>query len=45
VRGSHGRLTDQPQDGPLVIPDRPELLQCDHIAATDIKQLLIDAIF
>jgi predicted AlkP superfamily pyrophosphatase or phosphodiesterase len=45
VRGSHGRLTDQPQDGPLVITDRPELLQCDHIAATDIKQLLIDAIF
>jgi len=45
VRGSHGRLTAKPEDGPLVITDQPQLLRRDHIAATDVKQLLLDAIF
>src|SRR3954452_24474135 len=45
VKGSHGRLTAKAEDGPLVITDQPQLLRRDHIAATDVKQLLLDAIF
>jgi predicted AlkP superfamily pyrophosphatase or phosphodiesterase len=45
VRGSHGRITDKAGDGPLVITDQRALLKEDSIAATSIKQLLLDAIF
>jgi predicted AlkP superfamily pyrophosphatase or phosphodiesterase len=45
VRGSHGRPTDKTEDGPLVITDRRGVLKRDRIAATDVKQLLLDAIF
>ena len=45
VRGSHGRLTAKAEDGPLVITDQPQLLKRDHIAATEIKQLLLNAVF
>jgi predicted AlkP superfamily pyrophosphatase or phosphodiesterase len=45
VRGSHGRLTDRDEDGPLVITDQPQLLKGDRIAAVDVKQLLLDAVF
>jgi predicted AlkP superfamily pyrophosphatase or phosphodiesterase len=45
VRGSHGRLTDKAEDGPLVISDRRDLLKTERIAATGIKQLLLDAVF
>lgn len=45
VRGSHGRPTDHAQDGPMIITDRPELLKRDAIAATDVKKLLLDAVF
>lgn len=45
VRGSHGRLTDRAEDGPLVITDRPGLLKQDRIKAIDVKQLLLDAVF
>ena len=45
VRGSHGRLTAKAEDGPLVITDQPQLLKRDHIAATDVKQLLLNAVF
>lgn len=45
VRGSHGRITDRPEDGPLVITDRPDLLTSKTFAATDVKRLLLDAVF
>jgi predicted AlkP superfamily pyrophosphatase or phosphodiesterase len=45
VRGSHGRLTDKAEEGPLVLTDRPELLKRDRIAATDVKRLILDAVF
>jgi predicted AlkP superfamily pyrophosphatase or phosphodiesterase len=45
VRGSHGRLTNKAEDGPLGITDQRGLLKRDRIAATDVKQLLLDAIF
>lgn len=45
VRGSHGRITDRREDGPLVITDRASLLTKKMFAATDVKQLLLDAVF
>ena len=45
VRGSHGRPTDNADDGPLVIADQPRLLKWDRVAATQVKQLLLDAVF
>lgn len=45
VGGSHGRLTDDPQDGPLIIADRAELLGGKAVAATDVKRVLLDGIF
>src|SRR6267142_609007 len=43
VRGSHGRLTDKTEDGPLVISSEP--LDKTKLAATDVKPLLLDLIF
>lgn len=45
VKGSHGRLTEDPQHGPLVISSRPELLPEGEIEATAFKHLLLDHIF
>jgi predicted AlkP superfamily pyrophosphatase or phosphodiesterase len=45
VRGSHGRLTDHVKDGPLVISSRADLLDKNTFMATDVKSLLLDAIF
>jgi predicted AlkP superfamily pyrophosphatase or phosphodiesterase len=45
VKGSHGRLTDDPEDGPIVISSRPELLPEGHVAATGFKQLVLDHVF
>ncbi len=45
VKGSHGRLTDDPDDGPMVISSRPELLGEGPVAATDFKQLVLDHVF
>jgi predicted AlkP superfamily pyrophosphatase or phosphodiesterase len=45
VRGSHGRLTDRPEDGPLVISSRPDLLPEGALPATGFKQLVLDHVF
>ena len=45
VKGSHGRRTDDAQDGPLVISTRPELLPEGALAATAFKQLILDHLF
>ncbi|MFO1272164.1 MAG: alkaline phosphatase family protein [Rubrivivax sp.] len=46
VRGSHGRPTDKPQDGPLFITTAPELLAGDGpVPAAAVKQLLLDHMF
>ncbi len=45
VKGSHGRLTDDPDDGPLVISTRPDLLPDGPVAATDFKRLVLDHVF
>ncbi len=45
VKGSHGRPTDDPEDGPLVIGSEPELMPDGPIAATGFKDLVLDHIF
>jgi predicted AlkP superfamily pyrophosphatase or phosphodiesterase len=45
VKGSHGRLTDKADDGPLFMSSVPELLPPDAVAATDVKQLLLRHLF
>ncbi|WMT90193.1 alkaline phosphatase family protein [Pelagibacterium sp. H642] len=45
VKGSHGRITDRAEDGPLVISTRPDLLPEGAVAATGFKQLVLDHIF
>ncbi len=45
VRGSHGRITDRPEEGPLFITSRPELLGEGPLAATGVKDLLLAHVF
>lgn len=46
VKGSHGRLTDAPDHGPLVITSEPNLLADEGpIDATAFKQLVLDHVF
>ncbi|MCW5625195.1 MAG: alkaline phosphatase family protein [Burkholderiales bacterium] len=45
VKGSHGRPTDRPDDGPLFITSAPELLAEGPVPATAVKQLLLDHLF
>ena len=45
VKGSHGRLTDDPDDGPMVISSRGDLLGEGPVAAVDFKQLVLDHVF
>ena len=45
VRGSHGRPTDRPEDGPLFITSMPQLLGTGPVAAGDVKALLLEHIF
>lgn len=45
VKGSHGRVTDRAEDGPLFMSSVPELLPPDAVAATDVKQLLLRHLF
>jgi predicted AlkP superfamily pyrophosphatase or phosphodiesterase len=45
IKGSHGRPTDRPEDGPLFITSAPELLAEGNVAATDVRDLLLDHIF
>ncbi len=45
VRGSHGRPTDRPEEGPLFITSNPELLGTGPVAAGDVKALLLEHVF
>lgn len=45
VKGSHGRLTDDPNDGPMVISSRGDLLGEGPVEAVDFKKLVLDHIF
>ena len=45
VKGSHGRLADDPAHGPLVISSRPDLLPGGAVAATAFKTLVLQHLF
>jgi predicted AlkP superfamily pyrophosphatase or phosphodiesterase len=45
VRGSHGRLTDDPRAGPVLISGEPSLLPDGEVAATDVKELVLQHVF
>lgn len=45
VRGSHGRLTDRREDGPLFMTSAPELLPDRDLTALDVRRLVLDHVF
>jgi predicted AlkP superfamily pyrophosphatase or phosphodiesterase len=45
VRGSHGRITDDPADGPLCISSNPALLPEGSLHAVDMKRLMLQHLF
>jgi len=45
VKGSHGRVTDDADHGPLVISSRADRLPQGAVEATAFKQLLLDHLF
>jgi predicted AlkP superfamily pyrophosphatase or phosphodiesterase len=46
VRGSHGRVTDREEEGPLFITSEPQRLPgAGPVAATDVKRLVLDHVF
>lgn len=45
VRGSHGRLAEDEEHGPLVITTRPDLLPQGALDATDFKAFALDHVF
>lgn len=45
VRGSHGRVTDRKEEGPLVMSNAPELLRGERVEATQIKDLILAHLF
>ena len=45
VKGSHGRLPDRAEDGPVLISNEPSLVADGPIAATAVKQLMLDHVF
>ena len=45
VRGSHGRLTDDPGAGPLLISTEPALVDRDRMHVTGVKDLILAHLF
>jgi len=45
VRGSHGRVTERAEQGPLFITSEPELLPAGPVQATDVKELVLEHVF
>jgi len=45
VKGAHGRITDDPADGPLVISSEAALLPDGPVEATDFKALMLAHVF
>lgn len=45
VKGSHGRPTDQPEHGPLMISSKASLLPEGEVSATDFKALVLEHVF
>ncbi len=45
VKGSHGRPTDRAEDGPLLITSEPGWMAEGPVAATAVKDLILDHVF
>ena len=45
VKGSHGRITDCVDDGPVVISSDAELLPVGSLASTEVRNLILTHIF
>ena len=45
VRGSHGRITDQPAEGPVFISSEPELLPIGPVESTEVCDLVLEHVF
>lgn len=45
VKGSHGRPTDDPGSGPLLISSEPRLLPEGPVSATRVKEIILDHVF
>ena len=45
VKGTHGRITDNPSNGPLVISSESGLMPDDAVDATAFKQLVLGHVF
>jgi hypothetical protein len=45
VRGSHGRIVDDPADGPIFISSEAALVPVEGVAATDVKALILAHVF
>ena len=45
VRGSHGRVTDRPEQGPVFLSSEPGLLPEAGVDAAEVKALILDHLF
>jgi hypothetical protein len=45
VKGSHGRVTDDPATGPLIISSEPRLVPQRPVAATEVKDIVLAHVF
>jgi predicted AlkP superfamily pyrophosphatase or phosphodiesterase len=45
VKGSHGRITDRDEDGPLFMTSEPKLLDKPVLQSTDVHGALLDHVF
>ena len=45
VKGAHGRPTDDPEHGPLVISSNADLLPKGEVESTDFKELVLQHVF
>jgi hypothetical protein len=45
VKGSHGRPTDDPADGPVFLSSEPRLVPEGPIAATAVKDVVLRHVF
>ncbi len=45
VKGSHGRLTEDPRQGPVFLTSEPRLLRGDSVTAQDVKALTLEHVF
>lgn len=45
VRGSHGRLTDYADDGPVFISSQSDVIESETVHATQVKDLILRHVF